>query len=239
MPLFSGIFSVFQILYQSDDFIVVNKPPGLSVHKDQQAAGFVMQLCQELGVEQLFPVHRLDKVTSGLMLLALNAEAAAVLSGLFRERQVEKYYLAISDRKPRRKQGAIIGDMEKARRGSWKLIPSRNNPAITQFFSCSLRPGFRLFLLKPATGKTHQIRVALKSEGAPILGDPIYSSSVADRTYLHAYYLGFRYKDESFRFSCLPQGEQFDSSCQALINEHYARPEMLLWPKLKGINNHE
>ncbi len=77
--------------------------------------------------------------------------------------------------------------------------------------------------------------MALKSEGAPILGDPIYSSSAADRTYLHAYYLGFRFNDESFRFVCLPEGEQFDAGCLALINEHYAWPEKLQWPKLKGV----
>jgi tRNA pseudouridine32 synthase/23S rRNA pseudouridine746 synthase len=230
---------VFQILYQTDNFIVVNKPAGLSVHKDQQASGFVMQLCASLGIEQLYPVHRLDKVTSGVMLLALNSEAAAVLSALFRERRVEKYYLAVSDRKPRRKQGAIIGDMEKARRGSWKLSSSRKNPAITQFFSRSIRSGLRLFLLKPTTGKTHQIRVALKSEGAPILGDPLYSRNVSDRTYLHAYYLGFVFNGEVFRFTCLPEGEHFDEACRSLINEHYAQPEDLPWPKLKSMNSND
>lgn len=227
---------MFDILQQTDDFIVVHKPAGASVHKDQQTSGFVMQLCEFLGIEQLYPVHRLDKVTSGLMVLAKHSAAAAELSEQFRLRKVTKYYLALSDKKPRRKQGAIVGDMEKARRGSWKLLKSKCNPAVTQFFSSSVKPGIRLFLLKPTTGKTHQLRVAMKSEGAPILGDPLYASSEADRAYLHAYYLSFSYQDKRYNFSCMPTiSRYFDEKCIALIKQNYERPDELQWPKLSFV----
>ena len=234
--------SMYQLLAETDDFMVINKSPGISVHKDQEEQGLTMAVTKDSGLAQLYLVHRLDKVTSGLMVLAKNPETAAALSEQFRLRKVEKYYLAISDKKPRRKQGAIVGDMDKARRGAWKLLRTRNNPAVTQFKSVSLGQGLRLFLLKPTTGKTHQIRVALKSEGAPILGDLTYyaQSEQEDRTYLHAYSLAFSLRGSNYQYRCLPeQGLRFDSHCRNVINEHYAEPEQLTWPTLSvpGVEN--
>ena len=224
---------MFQIIDQTSDFVVVVKPAGISVHKDQEEAGFTMMLQQQLDLEQIFLVHRLDKITSGLMVFAKSTEAAKTLADQFKNREVSKYYLAISANKPKRKQGLIMGDMEKARRGGWKLVKSRQNPAVTQFFSCSLKPGFRLFLLKPTTGKTHQIRVALKSEGAPILGDNTYGGELSDRTYLHAYSLAFSYGGERYTYKSYPeQGDQFDQEALDIIKEHFDRPESLSWPKL-------
>lgn len=223
---------MYRILEQTDNFLLINKSHGYSVHKDQQECGLTMQLCEEMG-EQLYLVHRLDKVTSGLMVFARNPTTAATLADQFRTRQIEKYYLAISDRKPRRKQGLIVGDMSRSRRSSWKLLRSRDNPAITQFMSCAMGEGKRLFLLKPSTGKTHQLRVALKSEGAPILGDNLYAGSEADRTYLHAYSLSFTLDGEIYRFRCLPdQGEHYNEQCIALIQENYQAPDALNWPRL-------
>jgi len=96
-----------------------------------------------------------------------------------------------------------------------------------------VRPGLRLFLLKPTTGKTHQIRVALKSEGAPILGDKMYSSSSADRTYLHAYSLTFKVNNKPYKYTCMPDcGEHFDLQCCARIQAMYEQPEILNWPNI-------
>ncbi len=86
--------------------------------------------------------------------------------------------------------------MKKSRRSTWILTNSTISPAITQFFSFSMGQGLRLFIVRPSTGKTHQIRVALKSLGSGIIGDPLYSSTQADRGYLHAYSLGFSYQGE-------------------------------------------
>ncbi|MGR5488912.1 pseudouridine synthase, partial [Vibrio alfacsensis] len=82
-------------------------------------------------------VHRLDKMTSGLLILAKRAEVAAQFSRLFEQRDIDKYYLAIGSKKPKKKQGSIIGDMERSRRSSWKLVNSKNNPAVTQVFSAA------------------------------------------------------------------------------------------------------
>ena len=193
-----------EIVFAHKDFVVIDKPAGLSVHKDQQEMGLTQMLAQQLNVPQVWLVHRLDKVTSGLLILALNAEAAAALSALFAAHQIGKTYLALSDRKPKKKQGLIVGDMQKARAGAWKLCHSRENPAITRFTSHSLQAGLRLFVLKPQTGKTHQLRVAMKSLGSPILGDQLYAGTDADRVYLHAYQLQFCYQQQNFLIEKLP-----------------------------------
>ena len=188
------------IVYQTDDFIIIYKPCGLSVHKDQSEIGLTTLLAEQLGVPQVWLVHRLDKVTSGLLILALNAESAAEFFRLFSEHHIKKTYLALSNQKPKKKQGLIVGDMQKARNGAWKLCPSKENPAITRFESVSCEPNLRLFILKPQTGKTHQLRVAMKSLGSPILGDLLYGKNTEniDRTYLHAARLQFEFKGQAF-----------------------------------------
>ena len=189
-----------EIVYQTDDFIIIYKPCGLSVHKDQSEIGLTTLLAEQLDVPQVWLVHRLDKVTSGLLILALNAESAAEFFRLFSEHHVQKTYLALSNQKPKKKQGLIIGDMQKVRNGAWKLCQSKENPAITRFESVSCEPNLRLFILKPQTGKTHQLRVAMKSLGSPILGDALYGKKTEniDRTYLHAARLQFEFKGQAF-----------------------------------------
>ena len=188
------------IVYQTDDFIIIYKPCGLSVHKDQSKIGLTTLLARQLNVPQVWLVHRLDKVTSGLLILALNAESAAEFFRLFSEHHIQKTYLALSNQKPKKKQGLRVGDMQQARNGAWKLCHSKENPAITRFDSVSCEPNLRLFILKPQTGKTHQLRVAMKSLGSPILGDALYGKNTEkiDRTYLHAARLQFEFKGKAF-----------------------------------------
>ena len=188
------------IVYQTDDFIIIYKPCGISVHKDQSEIGLTTLLAEQFSVPQVWLVHRLDKVTSGLLILALNAESAAEFFRLFSEHHIQKTYLALSNQKPKKKQGLIVGDMQKARNGAWKLCQSKENPAITRFESVSCEPNLRLFILKPQTGKTHQLRVAMKSLGSPILGDALYGKKTEkiDRTYLHAARLQFEFKGQAF-----------------------------------------
>lgn len=205
----------FECICDHQDFVILNKPAGVSFHSEDEA-GFVVQAQAQLGYE-LFSVHRLDKVTSGLLILAKSSAAANTLSQCFNERRIEKFYLAISNRKPKKKQGWIKGDMGTARRGSYKLLHTHDNPAITQFISMGLREKERLFLIKPHTGKTHQIRVALKSLGSPIAGDMRYGAAeeakCEERTYLHAYALRFSYEDEHYSFVFPPVGsERFESA---------------------------
>lgn len=99
--------------------------------------------------------------------------------------------------------------MEKSRNGAWKLCHRKENPAVTQFSSISLEPSLRHFILQPTTGKTHQLRVAMKSLGSPILGDKLYAGSVADRVYLHAYQLEFEYENEQICVQAEPTSGHF------------------------------
>jgi tRNA pseudouridine32 synthase / 23S rRNA pseudouridine746 synthase len=225
---------IFTLIDQQDDFIVINKAAGINFHdEDNLAAGLFNQVKKQLNLTELYPVHRLDKMTSGLVIMATNLVTAQQFQQLFSEHAIEKYYLALSDKKPKKKQGLIKGDMEKSRRGSYKLMRSQNNPAISQFFSYAISDGKRLFMIKPHSGKTHQIRVALNSLGAPIIGDHRYAGSSADRGYLHAYALRFNLNKQNYTYFCPPEsGKLFlQKRCLQQIAK-ISIPWLLNWPKL-------
>ena len=163
----------------------------------------------------LHAVHRLDKVTSGALLFAKTPDAAAALAAEFRARRVHKYYVALSARRPSKKMGTVAGDMARTRRGAEtaqtkkrvRLEPGgnpRSEPglktrtntppaAVTRFVARGVagvdgRP-LRMFVMRPLTGKTHQLRVSVSIPGSPILGDASYAGAGAgaeDRAYLHA-----------------------------------------------------
>ncbi|MFC0445586.1 TIGR01621 family pseudouridine synthase [Pseudidiomarina halophila] len=181
------------LVFQHTDFYVLNKPAGAPMHANTEELSVVHQLAHQLQ-EELWPVHRLDTPTSGALLVARNAAAAAELSQLFADRQMNKTYLAIAAGKPKKKQGWVIGDMAKSRRGGWRLLHSKKNPARTYFSSESLCPGYRYYRLEPGTGKTHQLRVALKSLGVPIVGDHRYGGEPHAYLHLHAWQLAFSYQ---------------------------------------------
>lgn len=197
----------YQILENDPEFLLVDKPPGIAVQGT--LGSLVAVLHTDLSIP-IFPVHRLDSGTSGLVIFAKTVAANQQLSQLFQQREVDKYYIALSHKKPSKKQGIVLGDMVKARGGSYKLLRSKDNPAKTAFFSFGLGNGYRLFVCKLYSGKTHQIRVALKSLGAPIVGDDRYGGLGSDRMYLHALELGLPYSGQHRYWRQLPStGELF------------------------------
>jgi tRNA pseudouridine32 synthase/23S rRNA pseudouridine746 synthase len=230
---------MYTLIKDNKNFLVINKHPDVNFHKTPENEGLTGIIKSDLGISELYTVHRLDKITSGLLVFAKNKVTANDLSAQFRERLAEKYYLAISDRPPKKKQGTIKGDMNKARGGAWKLSRTMNNPAVTQFFSYSLGSGLRLYILKPLTGKTHQLRVALKSLGSPVLGDPVYYTSVPgkkspDRGYLHSYALRFILAAKNYSFMDQPdKGIYFSGESFRDRLELYKKPWELNWPRLK------
>jgi tRNA pseudouridine32 synthase/23S rRNA pseudouridine746 synthase len=218
------------VVYDHPDFLVAIKPAGLSFHKEENELGFVEVLRQTLGEMPLWPVHRLDKLTSGLLLFAKNAEAASYFGAAFAEHRINKYYLAISDKKPSKKQGWIKGAMEKGRGGSWRLSRDGELKAATQFFSYGdMLYGQRLFVLRPLSGRTHQLRVALKSLGSPILGDERYGGTPADSGYLHAWGLDFDYRGEQQRILLAPESGSAFQGLEAQLAT-IDSPWNLPWP---------
>lgn len=224
---------MFDVIWQNEDALVVHKHAGVDFHTDSGEPGLFQQVKAQARLTELYPVHRLDKVTSGLIVMAKKPAANLELCRQFAEGKVCKFYLALSAKKPRKKQGRIIGDMAPARRSAWKLLRSTENPARTAFISRALLPGVRLQLVKPQTGKTHQIRVAMKSIGAPIVGDTLYGAAAADRVYLHAYQLAFTLRNQSYCFRTLPQtGELFLQPAFRRCLDTIGPLETLTWPAL-------
>lgn len=220
----------FTILEQNQHFIIVDKAPNVNFHTVDNELGIVELVKQHLKLEQLFPVHRLDKMTSGLLVFGKTKEVAAEFGRLFETRNIEKYYLAVSNKKPKKKQGLIKGDMKKGRNGSYLLLKTMLNPAITQFFSYSIEPSIRCYLLKPHTGKTHQLRVAMKSIGAPILGDErYYPKNQSGVGHLHAWRLSFVLFNKHYTFQANPNW-QF-AGLEACLSK-IGNTDCIVWPKI-------
>ncbi len=198
-------------------------------------SGIVQQVQDKHGLENLHLVHRLDDGTSGCLILATNPTAAAQFEMLFRTHQVQKYYLALGDKKPKKKQGTIVGDMKNRRQGQHILLKSRNNPAITQFFSYGFEGAPRAFIVCPLSGKTHQIRVALKSLGSPILGDTLYAGNQSDRLYLHAWGINFTWQGSPISvFSEPHHGKEFQRPYFVTWLGKQPDPATLPWPAVPG-----
>ena len=209
-------------VFEHEDFFVFNKPAGSSFHSENGTGFFAqLQICHP--AETLFPVHRLDRITSGLIIVARNKTAATELRQMFESRQIQKTYVALSDQTPSKKQGTVTGDMQRTRNGNWKLLRSRENPASTRFSSRAIAPNLRLFILKPQTGRTHQLRVMMKALGSPIIGDARYGGTPSDRGCLHALQLTFDWRGENINVHCAPSsGELFHTLDEYLAHTHHA-----------------
>ena len=207
------------VVYQDEHIAVIDKPAGLAVHpgpghSDHTLVNALLAICPDIqGVGgEIRPgiVHRLDKDTSGLMVVAKTHQAHQDISDQIRERQVDKGYLALAVGKVEpdvgiidepiardpynRKRMAVVPDGREARtryRVLEYIVPSGR----VRMPSGSARSGDSLLEVVLETGRTHQIRVHLSYIGHPLVGDGVYgrSSTVLDRQFLHANRLGFRH----------------------------------------------
>lgn len=193
------------IIYENDDLIVVNKPAGMVVHPAAGHAsgtlvnavlGYDPDLEGIGGEERPGLVHRLDKETSGLIILAKNERAHNWLQDQFRLRTVEKTYLALVDGKPPTPAGrveAAIGRDPKQRKKMAVRSPGKGREAVSEYKTLETFKEHTLLEFHPLTGRTHQIRLHCAFLGCPIVGDSIYGrrnpSVDIDRHFLHAYRL--------------------------------------------------
>jgi 23S rRNA pseudouridine1911/1915/1917 synthase len=193
------------ILYQDYDIIVIDKPAGLTVHPAPghprgTLVNALLAACPDLrgvgGALRPGIVHRLDKDTSGLMVIAKNDKAHRALCQQLKERTVHKTYLALVHGVPDPRQGTIeapIGRHPKNRK-KMAVVPGGRD-AITRYRVVESLAGgqYALVEAEPVTGRTHQIRVHMAAIGHPVVGDATYGkrSGFVPRQFLHAWRLAF------------------------------------------------
>ncbi len=177
----------FPILYEDDDLIVLDKPAGLVVHpapgnEDGTLVNALLAHCGDTlpgigGERRPGIVHRLDKDTSGVMVVAKTELALAALSTAFANRDLDRAYLALCWGLPNPSFGSIEGDIGRDARDRKRMavVTRGGKPALTHYKSLNTAEGsVSLLECKLATGRTHQIRVHLSTAGHPIVGDPVY-----------------------------------------------------------------
>ncbi len=221
------------VVYEDADIVVLDKPAGLVVHPGAgNETGTLVnallarypEMMQMQGVDQdedegrIGIVHRLDKDTSGLMVVARHLEALTDLMEQFKERTVEKHYLALLERTPKTLTGLVDAPIgrDSQHRKQMRVLP-RGRSAITEFevVDTDFRGEYALVRCQPRTGRTHQIRVHMAFIGCPIVGDKVYgirkSGVNLKRHFLHAAKLAFEHpiSGEHLSFeSPLPVGLQ-------------------------------
>ena len=167
------------ILYEDLEIILVNKPSGVSVTADRSGAADLRRLLAEQGAaSQLRLVHRLDKDTSGVLLLAKTVEAQSYYSRCFAMGEIKKVYLAIVRGNPGRDEGFITAPILKDDRVQKVKIDPRKGKKAKTYYKLLLPMGsLSLLAAAPITGRTHQIRVHFASKGFPLIIDSLYGDT--------------------------------------------------------------
>ena len=196
---------------ETDEWMAINKPAGIAVQGGSGTNNHIDRLLQEgFGAERPKLVHRIDKDTSGILLLAKSQKSARDLTALFKEQAISKTYLAFCIGNPSNpsslrksghpcKSGKISAPIAKSsQKGIEKMAvdPEHGLIAITLFETLYSDNGISMVCLRPLTGRTHQLRVHMDNHGTPILGDGKYagrkahpSDAFARKMHLHAHFL--------------------------------------------------
>ncbi len=190
-----------RVLFENDDYLAVDKPEGV-VSVAEAGKGGLPELLKDLFPGKLYPVHRLDRGASGVIVFAKNAVAHRHLNGEFDRREVRKIYQALVDGAVAANHGRINAPLREFGSGRMGVDPKRGKPSSTEWKLAERLEGATLVRAQPATGRRHQIRVHLYHIGHPILGDLRYGNRARQeripRLMLHALEVEF----------ALPSGER-------------------------------
>lgn len=207
-----------EIVYEDNDCIVINKPVGILTHSkgaynpEATVATWLSARIKGIDEERAGIVHRLDRATSGVMILAKNADSLSWLQKQFSQRRTKKQYIAITqgifkqleaeidmpiERNPKKPQTFRVGSNGKSASTTYKVIDSSDKYSFVR--------------LRPFTGRTHQLRVHLAQLGHPIVGDQLYGGERADRLYLHAESLEITLPDKRRKTFSVKVPKQFNN----------------------------
>jgi 23S rRNA pseudouridine1911/1915/1917 synthase len=200
------------VIYEDHNLLVVNKPAGMVVHPSaghssgtlvHAALAHAPEMEGVGGVQRPGVVHRLDKNTSGIILLAKNDRTHRMLQTQFRLREIEKVYWALVDGRPPTPSGRIeapIGRHPKHRKKMSVVTPEKGRDAVSVYHTLKTFKRHTYLEIKPVTGRTHQIRLHLAFIHSPVVGDTVYGKQKAtlpiNRFFLHAAKLTVRLPDE-------------------------------------------
>jgi 23S rRNA pseudouridine1911/1915/1917 synthase len=221
------------LVFENEEFFIINKPAGiasqatLSSSKDTILHALANFDSSKFDIQNMFLVHRLDKDTSGLMIIAKNQSAQKKFEDLFRDKKIQKTYDALCFYTPKKLEGEINFPIAKdnSRKNCYFAITnpnSKNKDAKSSETNYIVKKSYKncdvsLISCLPKTGRTHQIRVHLSAIGCPLLGDKTYSQNIYGHKYaqialrhmLHASNLSFELNNEKFEFhSSLPEDFQ-------------------------------
>ena len=190
------ILAIFKrsIIFENNDFIVLNKWSQIATQGGSKIITSIDHIIKNINTQYRL-VHRLDKETSGLLLIAKNLNYAKKLSSLFKQKEIIKFYIALCEGNPKNNYSQVKLEIKN------KKFKSENT--LTNYKLINKNKSISLMLFNPQTGKTHQLRIVSKNLGCPIVGDNkynIYSKYKKENLMLHAFALRFTIDTKKFEF---------------------------------------
>ena len=214
-------FSSDFFITNNDNFVVINKPAGIAVQsgtKSRKNILDILRYTKEFNNSSPFTVHRIDKETTGVLIVAKNRKYAQLFTSLFRLRKIHKTYLGIVIGEMKKQKGTLVDDLY-----YYEGDKKNKVKAVTHYKVLDSNKKYSLLKLSPETGRKHQIRKQLLIQSCPILGDNKYRTSTIykkknDNLFLHAYKINFSIGEKKYNFLA-----ELPETFSTMLNEKYLK----------------